>query len=225
MANKRIFIIGAGVSGINIFQILNDINEYIYEPEKEYHMEGYIDENSEYKGKKLFDKKIYIGFDSLKDRDFLDYYVICALDDSMYREKMLKQAEKLGFKIDTVIHPSAQVSNFAKIGKGVIICQNCVIQPYAEIGDFCYIHEGDIVGPRVKINHSSTINNLVSISANTHIGKRSNIGGGSIIVQNIKIGEETIIGPNSVVLKSIPANVTAMGNPAKIIKEYPEKNG
>lgn len=51
------------------------------------------------------------------------------------------------------------------------------------------------------------------------IGNDVWIGGGSIICPNVTIGDNTVIGAGSVVTKSIPDNVTAVGNPCKIIKE------
>jgi maltose O-acetyltransferase len=44
------------------------------------------------------------------------------------------------------------------------------------------------------------------------------IGGSSIILSGVTIGENTTIGAGSVVTKSIPANVVAVGNPCRVIK-------
>src|SRR6185437_4865608 len=49
------------------------------------------------------------------------------------------------------------------------------------------------------------------------IGNRVFIGAGSILLPGISIGENSIIGAGSVVVCSIPANVVAAGNPAKVI--------
>ncbi len=52
------------------------------------------------------------------------------------------------------------------------------------------------------------------------------IGYGSVIMGNVTIGPNTIIGAGSIVTKSIPANVVAAGNPARIIcsiDEYKKK--
>jgi len=45
------------------------------------------------------------------------------------------------------------------------------------------------------------------------------IGGGSIICAGITIGDNTTIGAGSVVVKNIPANVVAVGNPCRVIKQ------
>lgn len=45
------------------------------------------------------------------------------------------------------------------------------------------------------------------------------IGGGCIILPGVTIGDNTTIGAGSVVTKSIPANVLAVGNPCRILKQ------
>jgi len=44
------------------------------------------------------------------------------------------------------------------------------------------------------------------------------IGGGAIICAGVTIGENTTIGAGSVVTKSIPSNVLAVGNPCRVLK-------
>jgi acetyltransferase-like isoleucine patch superfamily enzyme len=47
------------------------------------------------------------------------------------------------------------------------------------------------------------------------------IGAGCFILKGVTIGENTIVGAGSVVVKDLPPNVVAVGNPAKIIKTIP----
>ena len=44
------------------------------------------------------------------------------------------------------------------------------------------------------------------------------LGGGAIILPGVSIGENTVVGAGSVVTRSLPANVLAVGNPARIIR-------
>jgi len=44
------------------------------------------------------------------------------------------------------------------------------------------------------------------------------VGANSIILPGVSIGENSVIGAGSVVTKSIPRNVVAVGSPAKVIK-------
>ncbi len=50
------------------------------------------------------------------------------------------------------------------------------------------------------------------------IGHNVWIGGNAIVMPGVTIGDNTIIGAGSVVTKDIPANVIAIGNPCKVLR-------
>ena len=56
------------------------------------------------------------------------------------------------------------------------------------------------------------------------IGHNCWIGAGAVILPGVTIGENTVIGAGSVVTKDIPANVVAVGNPCKVLREIGEKD-
>lgn len=55
-----------------------------------------------------------------------------------------------------------------------------------------------------------------------HIGNNVWIGAGAIILPGIAIGDNSVIGAGSVVTKDIPANVVAVGNPCRVLREIGE---
>lgn len=57
-----------------------------------------------------------------------------------------------------------------------------------------------------------------------HIGKNCWIGAGAIILLGVTIGDNSVIGAGSVVTKDIPANVVAVGNPCKVLREFSERD-
>lgn len=44
------------------------------------------------------------------------------------------------------------------------------------------------------------------------------LGGGAIVLPGVTIGENTVVGAGAVVTRDLPANVVAVGNPARIIR-------
>lgn len=51
------------------------------------------------------------------------------------------------------------------------------------------------------------------------IGDNVWLGGGVIVCPGVTIGDNSVIGAGSVVTKDVPANVVAVGNPARVIRE------
>jgi acetyltransferase-like isoleucine patch superfamily enzyme len=59
----------------------------------------------------------------------------------------------------------------------------------------------------------------------TIIEEEAHIGANSVIVAGVTIGKRTQVGAGSVVTKDIPPFSVAVGNPAKVIKQFNEKSG
>ncbi|MBQ9510774.1 MAG: sugar O-acetyltransferase [Clostridia bacterium] len=57
-----------------------------------------------------------------------------------------------------------------------------------------------------------------------HIGRNCWIGAGAIILPGVNIGDNSVIGAGSVVTKDIPANVVAVGNPCRVMREISERD-
>lgn len=64
----------------------------------------------------------------------------------------------------------------------------------------------------------------IQYNADVHIGNNAWIGAGAIILPGVTIGDNAVIGAGSVVNKDIPANVVAVGNPCKVLREVNEQD-
>lgn len=56
------------------------------------------------------------------------------------------------------------------------------------------------------------------------VGDNVWIGGGVQVMPGVSIGSNSVIGGGSVVVKDIPANVVAVGNPCRVIREITEED-
>ena len=103
----------------------------------------------------------------------------------------------------------------ATIGTGFFIDHGMgvVIGETAEIGDYVTLFQGVTLGGTGK-EHGKR---------HPTIGNHVVIGAGAKILGGIRVGDNVKIGANSVVLKSVPANSTVIGVPARIIKAEGER--
>jgi maltose O-acetyltransferase len=51
------------------------------------------------------------------------------------------------------------------------------------------------------------------------VGDNVWLGGGAIVCPGVTIGENTVVGAGAVVTRDLPANVVAVGNPARVIRQ------
>ena len=56
------------------------------------------------------------------------------------------------------------------------------------------------------------------------IGRNCWLGAGVIVMPGVTIGDNSVIGAGSVVTKDVPANVVAVGNPCRVLREIGEKD-
>lgn len=56
------------------------------------------------------------------------------------------------------------------------------------------------------------------------IGKNCWLGAGVLVMPGVTIGDNSVIGAGSVVTKDIPANVIAVGNPCRVMREIGERD-
>ena len=108
------------------------------------------------------------------------------------------------------------------IGKNVFINACCKFQDQGgiTIGDGCLIGHNVII---TTLNHVEEPSQRQSIlPKSVTIGKNVWIGANVTIVPGITIGDNAIIGAGSVVVKDIPANTVAVGNPCKVKKHIKE---
>lgn len=145
--------------------------------------------------------------------------VIVATGDNRLRQIRLQILEEYGIPIATIIHPSAIISPTAQVNHGSTILANAVIHTLARIGTGCIINTGAIV------EHDCVIKDFVNMSPNCamaghcSVESRAFLGIGSTLSPAVTIGEDAVIGAGAVVLTDIPAHATAVGVPAKIIKQ------
>lgn len=160
-----------------------------------------------------------IIYDSM---DCIDVYkhtkFIIAIGNNHVRENIVKQYRLVDSDFTTIIDSSSVVSKFARISIGTVVMPNTVVNSYAEVGKHSIVNSGAIVEHDNVLGDYTHISPGAVLSGTVTVGEFTHIGSGSVVIPNINIGARCIIGAGSVVIKDIESNVTAVGNPARIIK-------
>ena len=103
----------------------------------------------------------------------------------------------------------------------------CDIPPQTDFNNVIFMHKGFgivvnqfcRIGDNTCIQHGVTLGTRISGIDAPIIGKNCFIGAKATIIGNVRIGDGAKIGAGAVVISSIPSGATAVGNPARIVKE------
>lgn len=207
---KKLVILGKSDSTIaHIMDILESANVY---PDLE------IVNNLELPTEFPFDRP---KFEYTITTELLDKESPCILGVTNPSAKMslLQNFDIEQIKFIGIIHGSTVLSTTCKLGKSGTIGALVTISSYTEIGDFVTISNHVTVGHHVKIEDYVTLNPGCIVSGHTVIGRGTSIGAGAVVSDHVTIGENVIIGAGAVVVRDIPSNVIAYGNPCKPQRE------
>lgn len=128
--------------------------------------------------------------------------------------KKLFQMENKQFT--NLIHPKSYVSRSVQLNYGLQLEPLSAIASCTTIGFGVNIKRNCSIGHHCELEDFVTINPGVTLSGSVKIGKKTMIGSGTSVKDGISIGENSVIGVGSVVIKDIPNNCIAFGNPCVV---------
>jgi len=149
-------------------------------------------------------------------------YVQIAIANSKVREKIANRLAADDIKLwsisadNVILMDDAEIAEGAALSPFVTITSNIKIGKCFHANLYSYVEHDCIIGDFVTFAPS------VKCNGNIYIEDHAYIGAGAVIKQGtpeqpLIIGRGAIVGMGAVVTKSVPAGVTVVGNPARIL--------
>ncbi len=167
---------------------------------------------------------IALNYQSFKDLDAPQKYVLIAIANSQIREKLANQLISDGLQLWTVHADNIVMMDNIELGEGAALSPFVSITSNIKIGKcfhanlYSYVEHDCVIGDYVTFAPG------VKCNGNIHIEDHAYIGTGAVIKQGtpdkpLVIGKGAVVGMGAVVTKSVPAGVTVIGNPARILEK------
>lgn len=206
---KKLVILGAGPFAEDIAEIVTDTGLY--------ELIGFVEGQDRERCRHQLAGLPILWVDDIKDMG-PSVTGICAVG-STARKNFIAQAQELGLKFATVVHPTARLSPSALLGTGTLISAGTIVAASTVIGDHVIINRGCLVGHHNRLGDFVTVSPGANIAGRTIIGDCSYIGIGATVIDGLNIGKNVVVGAGSVVIRDIPDNVMVAGVPTHVIRE------
>lgn len=212
---RNIAIMGAGGAGRTVADIIRHRAAF----GDNISTVGFIDEDPALAGLVLSGLPVLGDFSWFNTPARRSILVVCAVGAPVSCRKLALRAIKIGLSFAEVISPLAYVSPTATLGQGVTLFPYTVVSDSARLGDHSMMGVGSSVGHDSVMGACSILNPGARLAGNVTLGEGCNIGMGAVVIQGRTIGAWTTVGAGAAVVRDLPANVTAVGIPAKPISK------
>ncbi|HUW96756.1 MAG TPA: acetyltransferase [Anaerolineae bacterium] len=211
--HKKLVILGAGGFAREVAWLVTEIN--CADAADSWEVVGFLERSSDRSGESIY------GIPVLRSADVAEYsrhiYAVAAIGDPRIRERAVAEAKDLGCRFATLIHPSVLMDqDSVKIGAGSIVCAGNILTVNVSIGEHVILNLDCTIG------HDTAIEDYVTISPGCHLSgysilrRGAYLGTGAVTIERREIGPRATIGAGAVVTRDIPADVTAVGVPARV---------
>lgn len=147
--------------------------------------------------------------------DGADACVLC-VGNNTHRMNALGQLGAL--VADAVVDPSAVIDSSSPVGRGTTVMPGVVVHPDATVGQGVILNTGCVVEHDCVVGQGVHLSPRATLCGGVSVGPQSWIGAGAVVLPGVSVGARVIVGAGAVVLRDLPDGVTAVGNPARIIK-------
>ena len=214
---KKVVILGTGGNSVDILETLQALNAAA--PAPKYECMGFLDDAPELRGKSIEGLPVLGPLDQA--RTLGDAFFVNGIGSP--RNHFLKPTiiGRTGMPLDrfeTVVHPSAQVSPSASLGRGTVVLQNATIAARAKVGAHVIVLPNSVLSHDDDIGDYTCVAGGVCVSGTVAVGIACYLGSNCSIIQNVRIGDFSMIGMGSVVLSDVPENAVYVGNPASFLR-------
>lgn len=210
---QQLIVIGSGGFSKDVVWAIQHMNA----AQAQYNLIGYCDDDPAKQGRVIYGHTVLGTIEQVHETMAAPPCFICSIGSNPARARVVERAIALGWQPVTIIDPSVLIADEVQIGVGTYIGARAILSPKAVIGDHVLINNHTTIGHDCVIGNFAQVSPGGRISGASVLREGALVGANAVVAQGRSIGRHATLGAGSFAMTNIPDEVTAVGNPAKVI--------
>lgn len=204
-------IFGAGGFGREVLLLLRQLNE----AQPTWTLRGFYDDQATASVGGL----PYLGTAADLNATAEPLAVAVAVGSPAARAAVVARLTSPQLSFPTIVHPGVALQPHQNIavGEGTIIQQGVLLTTDLRIGRFVVLNLGTTVGHDAVVEDFCSLMCHVDISGYAHVEAGCYLGTKATIIQGRRLGAHSTLGAGAVAVRDLPAGITAVGVPARVL--------
>ena len=141
---------------------------------------------------------------------------VVAIGDNRLRLSQLRRLSQVGYRLPSVVHPTAYAGRRVELGAGSVLMAQAVVNAGARVGDACIVNTAAVIEHDCELADGVHVSPGAALAGGVRVGECSWIGIGASVIQEVRIGADAIVAAGAAVVRDVADGRTAVGIPARL---------
>jgi sugar O-acyltransferase (sialic acid O-acetyltransferase NeuD family) len=118
------------------------------------------------------------------------------------RIRLFEVVKSAGFKLPSIVSPTAYISQHASVGTGTIVMHGAIINAGAKVGNNCIINSRALIEHDVIVGDHCHVSTGAILNGNVSVGAGSFLVSGSVVREGVSLGQRCLVGMGAMVRRN-----------------------
>lgn len=182
-------------------------------------LRGFLDDRSAVHGAQVLGLPVLGGGEWLDGPEGREVEVVITIGDPRVRRRIAERLAAKGVRFATVVHPTAVLTPWVEVGEGTIVMAGCTFTADVRVGRHVVLNPNCTLAHDVVVGDYAYLSPSCDLAGHAEVGEGCHLGTGAVIIPSRRVGARAVLGAGAVVTRDVPADVTAVGVPARVLRK------
>ena len=148
--------------------------------------------------------------------------VAVAVGSSAGRAAVVARLAAAHLSFPLLVHPEVALRPEQRLtlGEGCLVQRGCILTCDITLGRFVLLNLGCTVGHDAVLEDFCSLMPHVNVGGGAHLETGAYLGTNATVIHLVRVGAHTTVGAGAVVVRNLPAGITAVGVPARATSNF-----